>query len=110
MITNCRHDGAFVPELDPHTRRGQTTQAEETTFKSQESKPTVNSPGWTGKQLAGRGWTRGWEDPPGTRRAVVQEDHSCYRWIEGGQAGHRDGMETGPGRQWWEQRRGERSQ
>ena len=33
-------------------------------FKSQESKLTVNSPGWTGKQLAGRGW----EDPPGLRQ------------------------------------------
>ena len=37
MITNCRHDGAFVPELDPHTRRGQTTQAEGTTYLSLKS-------------------------------------------------------------------------
>lgn len=37
---------------------------------------------------------------------MVQEDHSCRRWIEGGQAGRRDGMEPGPRRQWWEQRQG----
>lgn len=37
---------------------------------------------------------------------MVQEGHTCCRWTEGGQAGHRDGMGPGPRQQWWEQRQG----
>lgn len=37
---------------------------------------------------------------------MVQEGHTCCRWIEGAQAGHRDGMGPGPRQQWWEERRG----